>query len=747
MGNNETVELPQELCEYFQKISENDPVSYLSKMIAPHLVGKEWETIRKTALLSLASYGLQKTKKKRRIHLLLLGLPGTGKSVDENTPVIIKKESTIKILKIKDTEKIAGFKALSVNPSTLKTEWKDVYKVSKHQERRKVLRITTIGKQEVTATQDHSFLKYDFAKDRLMPVKGCDLKIGDLIPFIAEIPTHNRFENGDFDFGFAVGFWLADGDINEVKKQTHIRFSSSEKNILIYIKTTLKNIEGAHHSYKGGTVYKTDTGYGLSVSEKSLLEYLYNFVTPEYFQRFGKGKSCYTKTIPSFCYQSSNSFVRGLLCGYFTGDGTVGKEGISATTASLSLAQGIRLLLWKLKIGCYIRKDNKKTGIYHDIIIPSYYSEVFSEKIGFKNNKQIILNQKLKKKRYNATVNIPFSSELYKKTMIKNLSARRSKNRRFIHNIRKGGNKNRLTKGTAKKYNKLVKSPVIKKLIDSNLYWAPIKKIDKHYLSSKEYVYDFSVKDNENFVLANGMVVHNTELLLWTQDNLQGVMVNSENTSKAGLVGDARGGEITPGLLAELDGNFVLLDELDKMSTQDANGLLQAMEEGSYKIIKGKHRQKFQAEIRVIASANEVKKIQPPLLDRFDFIYHCTTSTREDRAKNVPRITASFFGDNDEKNASILNGYMIWLGDTTPSAFEDKKTIDIYIANYIKKVKEVDVTRASYRFLEMSIMRIAWAIAKLHKREVITPKDVEDAVVFKHDTMRRVYGINIKKEG
>jgi DNA replicative helicase MCM subunit Mcm2 (Cdc46/Mcm family) len=238
-----------------------------------------------------------------------------------------------------------------------------------------------------------------------------------------------------------------------------------------------------------------------------------------------------------------------------------------------------------------------------------------------------------------------------------------------------------------------------------------------------------------------------TEIMLWWQDNLQGIMVNSENTSKTGLVGDARGGEITPGLLVQFDGNFVLLDELDKMSMQDQNGLLQAMEEGSYKIIKGKHRQKFQAEIRVIASANEVKKIQPPLIDRFDFIYNCTTTSREERAKNVPRITESFFGDNDEKNATILNGYMMWLGDTTPSAFENKKVIDTYIANYIMQVKSVDVVRASYRFLEMSIMRTAWAIAKLHKREVITPKDVEDAVIFKHNTMQRIYGINIKKEG
>jgi hypothetical protein len=542
---NNDIELPKELCDYFQMIAdekEEKTVDYLAKMIAPHLVGDEWNMIRKTSLLSLASYGLQKSKKKRRIHQLLLGKPGTGKSVDGKTEVIIKVNDEIKIVKIKDTEKLTDFQALSVNPMTLDVEWKKIYGVSKHEEQRKVLKIITRRKQEVIATKDHSFLKYDFEINRLIPIKGDELKEGDLIPFISKLPVETN------------------------------------------------NTEGEER---------------------------------------------------------------------------------------------------------------------------------------------------------NSTVYIPVNYDLFKKHT-KGMLSHNYYNVDFIRTVSKECKKGHLTKNMAKKFNEIAKSSILDKLIKSDIYWSPIEKIEE--IDCEGYVYDFSVEDNENFVLANGIVCHNTELMLWWQDNLQGVMINSENTSKTGLVGDARGGDITPGLLAQYDGNFVLLDELDKMSNQDANGLLQAMEEGSYKIIKGKHRKKFQAEVRVIASANDVRKIQPPLFDRFDFIYECKTATRDDRAKNVPRITQSFFGDDDEKLANILNGYMIWLGDTTPSAFSDKKTIDIYIANYIRKVKEVDVVRASYRFLEMSIMRIAWAIAKLHKREVIIPKDVEDAIVFKHDTMRRVYGIQLKRD-
>ena len=71
-----------------------------------------------------------------------------------------------------------------------------------------------------------------------------------------------------------------------------------------------------------------------------------------------------------------------------------------------------------------------------------------------------------------------------------------------------------------------------------------------------------------------------TVFLSWVQENLGGILISSEHTSKTGLVGDARGHRITPGLLADYDGNIVLPDELDKMSGLDQSGLLQAMEEG-----------------------------------------------------------------------------------------------------------------------------------------------------------------------
>jgi DNA replicative helicase MCM subunit Mcm2 (Cdc46/Mcm family) len=242
--------------------------------------------------------------------------------------------------------------------------------------------------------------------------------------------------------------------------------------------------------------------------------------------------------------------------------------------------------------------------------------------------------------------------------------------------------------------------------------------------------------------------VGKTEILLFFQDYISGTpIITAEMTSKVGLCGDARGNEVTPGLLVEYDGKFLCIDELDKMSSEDMNGLLQAMEEGYYSINKGKHRKRCKAEIRAIASANIARKIQAPLLDRFDFIHVCTTASKDDRANNVPKITNSFFGGDEEKNANILNGYMIWLKDTTPSGFEDKPKIDDRIARFIRSLDEPVVNDASYRFLEMSILRVAWAIAKLNHRELITVQDTIDACIYKNSSLKLMHTIKKEREG
>lgn len=227
-----------------------------------------------------------------------------------------------------------------------------------------------------------------------------------------------------------------------------------------------------------------------------------------------------------------------------------------------------------------------------------------------------------------------------------------------------------------------------------------------------------------------------TVFLSWVKDNLQGIMVNAELTSKTGLVGDARGKKISSGLLHSYDGNIVGIDELDKMPARDQNGLLQAMEEGSYMIVKGNHRQRFKSEIRAIGSTNEMKKIIRPLRDRFDFHFECVMSTRRERSKQTKKIVDSFFKKREEEYAKVLRAYLLWLDGFNPEPADDENYNDAVkrLSNYIK-LTETKIDGLSYRSLELSILRLTWALAKIHRRNILSD-DIHEAIMFKDQLLK-----------
>ncbi|KYK31374.1 MAG: hypothetical protein AYK22_02525 [Thermoplasmatales archaeon SG8-52-3] len=221
-----------------------------------------------------------------------------------------------------------------------------------------------------------------------------------------------------------------------------------------------------------------------------------------------------------------------------------------------------------------------------------------------------------------------------------------------------------------------------------------------------------------HILLCGGPGTGKSEFLGWWQQKMDGILINSELTSKTGLVGDARGRTIHPGLLAQCNGNVLLADELDKMTLNDQNGLLQTMEEGEYVITKGKNRQTFKAEIRVIASCNDINKIQQPLVDRFDFPFRVERVSRMQRAEYVSDIIDSFMGKNAKDYSLVVKGYLNWArtAKTRIDPIEEpaiKKAIKDYILNADESIEGI-----SYRSLEFSILRIAYALALLERSKI-----------------------------
>jgi len=241
-----------------------------------------------------------------------------------------------------------------------------------------------------------------------------------------------------------------------------------------------------------------------------------------------------------------------------------------------------------------------------------------------------------------------------------------------------------------------------------------------------------------HILLCGGPGTGKSELLGWWQQKMNGVLINSELTSKTGLVGDARGKTIHPGLLAQSNGSVLLVDELDKMSVKDQNGLLQAMEEGEYVITKGKNRQVFKAEVRIIATCNDLNKIQQPLIDRFDFPFKVAQISRLKRAEYVSDIIDSFMGKNANDYSLVVKAYLDWARNAkTRIDPDDGPAIKKAIKNYILNA-DSNIDGVSYRSLEFSILRIAYAIALL-ERSKITENHINYAIELKDTILKNFY--------
>lgn len=242
-----------------------------------------------------------------------------------------------------------------------------------------------------------------------------------------------------------------------------------------------------------------------------------------------------------------------------------------------------------------------------------------------------------------------------------------------------------------------------------------------------------------HILLCGGPGTGKSELLGWWQQKMDGVLVNSELTSKTGLVGDARGKTIHPGLLARSDGSVLLVDELDKMSIEDQNGLLQAMEEGEYIITKGKNRQTFKAEVRVIATCNDINKIQQPLVDRFDLPFKVAPISRIKRAEYVSDIIDSFMGKDAKDYSLVVKAYLDWARNAkTRIDPADEPAIKKAIKNYILNM-DARIEGVSYRSLEFSILRIAYALALL-ERSKITESHINFAIELKDTIFKNFMG-------
>ena len=114
------------------------------------------------------------------------------------------------------------------------------------------------------------------------------------------------------------------------------------------------------------------------------------------------GHKAENKYVPSEAFIANENFIKGLLNGYYSGDGTISKNSIDVSSASKRLIEGISMLCSRFGIfGKVFMSQLKKNNLgtknikpTHRFTIRAQYGKIFSEKILLLENNK---NEKMKK--------------------------------------------------------------------------------------------------------------------------------------------------------------------------------------------------------------------------------------------------------------------------------------------------------------------------------------------------------------
>lgn len=269
-----------------------------------------------------------------------------------------------------------------------KVAWKRVEAVTRHPVVNKdgtntVLKVTTQSGRTVIATKGKSFLKR--IDNKIVQTDGEDLRVGDYLPVSTILPTSDMTVDMldiseylpknipekipmDSDFGFFIGAYLAEGCTcscactnKEVKKQHAVLISNIDENFNTKITSFMDKLGAKYHIEDK-----------LVNNGRSMTVHIHSILLAELMSRMC-GNGAARKRVPTIAFQAPNAFVKGMVDGYFSGDGTVrqNRSTISVSSASRGLLEDMRQLLVRFGINtAFIRSSAlKPTASIQD----SYY--------------------------------------------------------------------------------------------------------------------------------------------------------------------------------------------------------------------------------------------------------------------------------------------------------------------------------------------------------------------------------------
>ena len=382
------------------------------------------------------------------------------------------------------------------------THWNKISHISRHPVNGQLMTVTTKSGRIVTTTLSHSHL---IRKNQTVePIIGSDLQVGMRIPvtkYINNTFINDKIKISDIEyqldnlFGWFVGAYLAEGNIyNNTITITNISQQFIDNTIRFATKYNTNSVVSQ---------YKYGHKITINFNNKSLAQFIINTI----------GTKSFIKKVPDFVFTAPNEFKAGLIQAYFDGRIQESKKQIRICSRSHQLIKDISLLLNYFDIFGSIKFKQFKGYPMYNLSINGKYCLLYKQHIG-----TLLHTDKL-----NQIIEYANQDEIDKINGLEEIIAKCGKILELEEQIKTPSKKslesiNRITLNkyisifeNNKNANKIqVELAILKQAVNSNVIWDEIININIYTPNQSDYVYDFTVPNNQTFMVDSGIIVHNT---------------------------------------------------------------------------------------------------------------------------------------------------------------------------------------------------------------------------------------------
>jgi len=272
--------------------------------------------------------------------------------------------------------------------------WGKMTAVTRHDPGERIYEVTTLGGRHVTVAESKSLIVWDDVSNGFLAKPTPDVKEGDYLPTTVRLSdppitvTHidmkryvTKLKSSSYSLpdqmelteenGIFFGLYLAEG--NSHIKSGYVNIANNDQTIRTFAMNWFTDL-GIKVSERFRTVVnptRTGTTTGVSNGVRGFSRPLGRFL--ESF--LGAGSA--NKFVPNEAFGAPTPFLRGLLNGYFSGDGTVDvkKGSVTVNSASKKLIEGISFLCSRFGIfGKMSRVQLKSNNVMTptERILPTY---------------------------------------------------------------------------------------------------------------------------------------------------------------------------------------------------------------------------------------------------------------------------------------------------------------------------------------------------------------------------------------